>query len=123
VLEDVPKNGIRAFVVWQPMLPTDWVAPTTGALHRIPDPRVQQYWDPTHLVADRLKADARPPQPEQECCVRAGILWDLAAVYPPGVAWEARLPPAVYFNGPVVDVSDAIKTAIAGAAPQGNAPK
>jgi hypothetical protein len=79
---------------------------------------VQQYWDPDHVLATRMKNDARPPQPEQDCCVRAGILWDLAAVYPPGAVWADRMPSAVMFNGPVVDVIEGIEAALAGQAPQ-----
>jgi hypothetical protein len=74
---------------------------------------VQQYWDPNHLLATQMKKDARAPQPEQDCCIRSGILWDLAAVYRPGTIWSDRMPAATVFNGPVVDVTDAIEDAIA----------
>ena len=60
-----------------------------------------------------MKNDARAPQPEQDCCVRSDILWDLAAVYPPGSIWSERMPTATVFNGPVVDVTVAIEGAIA----------
>jgi hypothetical protein len=36
-------------------------------------------------------------QPVQDCCVRSGILWDLAAVYAPGSIWSERMPPATVF--------------------------
>ena len=99
--------------MWQPMLPTDWSAPSGFALKRLSDRRVQQYWDPNHALARQMKNDARPPQPVENCCVRSDILWDLAAVYPPGVVWTNQLPPAVVFNGPVVDVIEAIEEALA----------
>ena len=60
-----------------------------------------------------MKKDARAPQPEQDCCIRSGILWDLAAVYPPGSIWSERMPAATVFNGPVVDVTEAIEDAVA----------
>ena len=94
------------------MLPTDWAAPASWALGRLSNRRVQQYWDPNHLLAAQLEKDARAPQPEQDCCVRSGILWDLAAVYPPGPTWSDRMPTATVFNGPVVDVTDAIEEAL-----------
>jgi hypothetical protein len=94
------------------MLPTDWSAPSGAVLARVSDPRVRQYWDPDHVLATRMAQDARPPQPEQDCCVRSGILWDLAALYPPGAAWSERMPPAVLFNGPVVDVVNEIDAAL-----------
>jgi len=95
---------VRVFVVWEPILSTDWSPPSTFALHRIADARVQQYWDPDHLIAKRLAADRRAPQPDEDCCERSGILWDLVAVYPVDPIWADRLPIAVMFNGPVVDV-------------------
>lgn len=95
------------------MLPTDWAAPASSALRRLSDGRVQQYWDPNHLLAAQMKRDARAPQPEQDCCERSGVLWDLAAVYPPGITWSERMPAATVFNGPVVDVTVAIEDAVA----------
>jgi hypothetical protein len=100
---------VRVFAVWQPMLATDRFAPTSPVLNHLTDSRVQQYWDPDHVLAKQMEADAREPQPVQECCVRMGILWDLAAVYPKGPVWSDRLPAAVVFNGPVVDVTAAIE--------------
>ena len=94
------------------MLATDWSSPSGRVLERLADRRVRQYWDPNHVLATRMKDDARPPQPEQECCVRSGILWDLAAVYPPGSMWADRMPPAAVFNGPVVDIAPAIDAAL-----------
>ena len=104
--------AVRVFMVWEPILATDFGAPTTFVLRRAPDSRVQQYWDPGHLVAKQMAADAHPPQPEPECCVDSGKLWDLVAVYPKGPRWEQRIPPATVFNGPVVDVVDAMKAAL-----------
>jgi hypothetical protein len=94
------------------MLPTDWAAPASSALERLSDGRVRQYWDPNHLLAAQMKKDARAPQPEQDCCLRSGILWDLAAVYLPGSIWSERMPAATVFNGPVVDVTQAIEDAV-----------
>ena len=103
---------VRLFAVWEPILLTDGAPPINAVLARMPDARVQQYWDPNHLVAKQLAADARPPQPAQDCCLDAGFLWDLIAVYPAGSRWDNRMPPATVFNGPVVDVTDALDAAI-----------
>jgi hypothetical protein len=74
--------------------------------------RARQYWDPDHLVARRLAADARSPQPVQDCCDRDGILWDLAAVYPAGASWDGRMPTATVFNGTVVDIASDIESVL-----------
>lgn len=100
------------FSVWEPAQMWDVVPPRRWAMSTLSDPRVRQYWDPHHLVSDRLEADARPPQPEPDCCRQRDMLWDVAAVYPAGVTWTDRLPPASVFNGPIIDVTAAIEAAI-----------
>jgi hypothetical protein len=101
------------FVVWQPMLPTDLMAPTTGVLRRMSDARASQYWDEQHVLARRMARDARPPQPAPNCCDHEGILWDLAAVYPRGARWDQLLPTARVFDGPVHMIPTKIESAIA----------
>ena len=59
-----------------------------------------------------MKRDAQAPQPKAECCENDGVLWDLAAIYPPGARWHASMPPAVLFDGPVYRVTDQIHAAL-----------
>jgi hypothetical protein len=94
------------------MLATDLGAPTPVVLQRLQDPRARQFWDPQHTLALRLAADARPPQPHEHCCDQKGVLWDLAAVYPPGALWSDHIPAAAFFDGPVVKVKPALETAL-----------
>ena len=94
------------------MLATDWQSPSAGVLARLKDARAQQYWDPQHLLAKRLDADARDPQPIQACCQRDNILWDLAALYPAGAQWKDVLPTAIFFNGPIIKRQPALETAL-----------
>jgi hypothetical protein len=86
------NTPVAVFAVWEPMLPTDRSAPTSGTLARLSDRRVRQYYDPDHLFAKRLKADARAPQPVPNGCTRQGIFWDVMAVYPTGAQWTDKLP-------------------------------
>jgi hypothetical protein len=109
VLERYASTPTDVFVVWEPILATDFSRPARWALSSVPDRRARQYWDPQHLIAKRLAADARPPQPAHECCTHGDILWDLIAVYRPGATWTERMPPAVVFNGPVVDVTESVE--------------
>ena len=74
----------------------------------MPDRRVRQYWDPQHLIANRLAADARPPQPALECCTYGETIWDVVAVYRAGATWTDQMPPAVVFNGPVMNMTNAV---------------
>jgi hypothetical protein len=112
ILKEIGNRPVAVFAIWQPMLPTDWTSPTGSVLARMPDVRVRQYWDPNHLIAKRMGADARPPQPEPDCCEQEGILWDLAAVYPQDATWADRMPSATLVNGPVVAVAEDIATAV-----------
>lgn len=90
------------FAVWEPILASDRGKPEPMVMGRLSDPRVRQFWDPDHVVARQLAADARDPQPRQSCCVHDGVLWDLLALYPKGVVWTGRAPVAGFFDGPVV---------------------
>ena len=112
MLESRPDAAVRVFAVWEPILVTDLAPPISSVLGRLADRRVQQYWDRRHALSDRMTRDARPPQPTADCCVRNGHLWDLGAVYPPGVTWADRMPPATVFNGSVVDITDQIAAAL-----------
>ena len=103
---------MTVFTVWEPVLFTDWRKPGARVLSRITDTRVRQIWDPEHLIAKQLAKDARAPQPEAECCAREGILWDLAAVYPPEVKWTDTMPPATLFNGPVIETEADLEAAL-----------
>ena len=90
------------------MLVTDWRRPLQAFLPACTIPAPPNIGT-NHPLARKMSADARAPQPKEDCCRRDGILWDLAAVYPPGVKWDATLPPAVFFNGSVVDSKDQLE--------------
>lgn len=87
--------------MWEPVLATDFAAPSTAALARIPDIRASQYWDRkrvlSHLLGERN---------------RSTVVWDSIAVYAPGTLWQDTPPKPVYANGPVRDVINGAKDAI-----------
>ena len=103
MLNGTGSSHVRVFVVWQPMLRTDWARPGYAALKRVTDRRASQYWDKNHLVARKLgeALDSDPSHPHPECCEDEGIPWDLVAVYPPQVRWKNSLPRAIFLDGPV----------------------
>lgn len=92
---------MRAFIVWEPVLPTDWGAPSTAALNRIADVRSAQFWDSKRLISHLLGEHDR-----------RSIVWDHVAVYSAGAVWNQRPPPAVYEDGPVVRVFEPLRNAI-----------
>ena len=96
------EKELRAFVIWEPILPTDWRPPSGSTLARISDRRARQFWDPQHVVARALNDIARqnPPQPEPTCCTQKGFYWDEAIFYAANARWEAA-PTSAFWNGPV----------------------
>jgi hypothetical protein len=99
---------IRVLVVWEPILPSDWLRPSGMVQSRISDPRVIQYWDNDHLVAEVLH---RQLSSEPSCCQRGGILWDLAALYGKQAKWGNS--PPVFASGPVVDAAPDVEERLA----------
>jgi hypothetical protein len=101
LLREINSQDIRVFVIWEPVLPTDFVAPSTAALGRIPDARAAQYWDRkralSHLLGERN---------------RSTVVWDYIAVYAPGTLWQDAPPKPIYSDNPVRDVISAAKKSI-----------
>lgn len=109
LLREMPSKGVRVFVVWEPILPSDWQRPTNPILAKVSDPRASQYWDEGHLVAKLVRESTPAGQPN--CCDKDGVLWDLVAVYPKGASLSST--PA-YIAGPVVKAANGAKQRMAG---------
>ena len=85
---------IRVFVVWEPVLPTDWWAPSTATLRRVSDGRARQYWDKGRLLSKAMGETGKK-----------SVVWDRVIVYERGVTWSEAAPPkAAVSVGPVADV-------------------
>jgi hypothetical protein len=89
-------------VVWEPVLATDWAAPSTAALRRIPDLRTAQYWDKGRLISHSMGEHDRK-----------SIVWDRILVYPAGAIWKDAPPAPLYQDGPVVRVTGPAQAALA----------
>jgi len=93
-------------IVWEPILITDKVGPTSVALARLPDRRVAQFWDRDHELSKRLggpgnfgeKSGAKILFDMDE------YVWDFVAVYPPEFKWKDTGQGPVFAGGPVVEV-------------------
>ena len=107
ILGKHPQLPIVVFVVWEPILPTDWGKPGTGALHRLSDARVRQFWDAGHRVAEALEISSHGRDLQPDCCFHNGIWWDLMAALPSGGQWGGTLPEPVLLGGTVEDVAPA----------------
>jgi len=101
LLKEERDKNIRVFVIWEPVIFTDFGVPSTATLKRISDPRSSQYWDKDHLISRLLG--------EQDS---SSIIWDYVAVYEPGKVWEETPPEPAYSNVPVVHAIDGTRNAI-----------
>lgn len=91
LLAQQKNSDIRAFVVWEPVLMTDFGAPSTATLKRVSDLRASQYWDKDHLVSHLLGEHDRH-----------SVVWDYVAVYEPGKLWEQAPPEPASSGAPVI---------------------
>lgn len=98
------------------MLPTDWSKPGANVLRRLSDRRARQFWDPGRVVAGALRKATEAGTLKPNCCENDGIMWDLAAVYPPGARWEETLPQPVFLDGAVYKVADQLEASVVKAA-------
>jgi len=101
LLHENNSRNVRVFVVWEPVLATDFAAPSTATLARISDVRASQYWDRervlSHLLGERN---------------RSTVVWDSIAVYAPGTLWQDPPPKPIYSSGPVRDAISGAKDAV-----------
>jgi len=113
VLARHPDRKLRVLVVWEPILATDWRAPSGSTLARIPDQRARQFWDPKHLVAQELNRIAKQKlgQLQPDCCINKGFHWDEAILYQRHSRWKDQ-PTPLFWNGPVAKISPALEKAI-----------
>ena len=101
-MAELAAKPVRIFVVWEPVLFTDWSSPSTATLGRISNTRAAQFWDMERLVSHSMGEHDR-----------GSIVWDYIAVYPAGALWEERPPQQLYDGGPVVRVLNEARAALA----------
>jgi hypothetical protein len=101
LLREINSKDVRVFVIWEPVLATDFVAPSTAALARIPDARAAQYWDRKRALSHLLGEHNR-----------STLVWDYIAVYAPGTPWQDAPPKPIYSGNPVRNVISAAKESI-----------
>jgi hypothetical protein len=100
--------NIRVFVVWEPVISTDWGPPSPTLPGQVNDARVRHYWDPDHMVSARLGGVGRLESMARERQIgfrMKDVLWDAALVYSPGAvlssAADLLVAPVVKFEAPL----------------------
>jgi hypothetical protein len=102
MLQQFSARPVRAFVIWEPVLVTDWTHPAAAALGRIPDPRAAQFWDKQRLISHAMGEHDRK-----------SIVWDYIGIYPRGALRTDRPPEPLYHGRPVVEVIESAAAALA----------
>jgi hypothetical protein len=97
ILERHPDRDLRVFVVWEPVLFSDWGRPSDGALALIRDRRVTQFWDHGRVLSRALGEKDKHT-----------IVWDWAGIYPAGSDWRK----AAFSDGPVAPKAAGIEEAL-----------
>lgn len=104
-MKEFSGQPIRVFAVWEPVLPTDWGAPSTAALGRLSDLRAVQFWDKGRLLSRAMGEHDKD-----------SIVWDQILVYAPGEVWDRVPPPKpLWEGGPVLDVIKPARAALGSA--------
>jgi hypothetical protein len=102
VLRENHRRDLRVFVIWEPVLETDWGTPSPSLTGQVPDPRVMHFWDRDRRLsawyggAQKLPALAAV---EKVGFSMNDVIWDTALVYPSAAHWGD---PAAVLLAPVV---------------------
>ena len=103
-------------MVWERVTPSDRPIgfPGTHVLARVPDPRVEQFWDRDRLLSQTMVRDLPADTLRSLADLKADtpLVWDSVALFRPGVRWEDRFPVPDWAGRPVVDVADSLRRAL-----------
>ena len=99
---------MRVFVIWEPVLATDWGTPSQALTANVPDRRTVQFFDRERRLSAMLGGVARVDTLASDRRVgfrMKDVIWDTALVYAPGAQWgmpaELMVAPVVKFGGEI----------------------
>jgi hypothetical protein len=110
VLKKVGGRPVRVFVIWESVLWTDFAPPSSKVLSLISDSRASQYWDKDLVLS--ANADSLGDLGRRQAAAAAGkkaVVWDVAAIFPPGARWDANFPSPTFASRPVIARIDEIQ--------------
>ncbi len=115
MLKELSHSDMKIFVIWEPMLVSDVSAPSNSALARIPDARVAQFWDNSHVVAQNLAPELKSEALHvagKESLVKGATAWDCVLVLNRGERWTEAPPHVAFAGAPVVNVVSELRQAL-----------
>jgi hypothetical protein len=98
------------FVIWEPVLATDWSRPDASITSNLPDPRVIHYWDRDHRLSRLYGGAANAVNLAGTSVIKfkmKEVIWDTALVYRAGARWRV---PARLLVAPVYKFADSLLT-------------
>lgn len=120
LLEETPREGLRTYVVWLPVVESDDGPPRATVAAAFPSHVARQRWDPD-LRIGLAAARALPETATKPCRQPTGrpdlpaISWDCALLFEPGATWdaEAGLPAPAWHGGAIERVLDELRRELA----------
>jgi hypothetical protein len=112
VLKQNQRPDLRVFVVWEPVISTDWGSPSPSLPGLVSDTRARHYWDHGRKLSARLGGVAKIETLaiESKLSFRMkDVIWDAALVYPSGANLDSR---ATVLLAPVVKFKPQLAAAI-----------
>jgi 2-methylcitrate dehydratase PrpD len=103
---------VRVLVVWEPVLSTDWGAPSPTLPAMIADARVVHFYDHDRRLSAMLGGKENVTKLAREFQLgfrMKDVIWDTALLYPPHAPWGA---PADLALAPVVKNADRLEAAL-----------
>jgi len=109
MLSQIPGQRLRAFIIWEPVIASDLGPPISFVLARVSDPRAVQFWDEGREISKSMVANQGNTwlEPQGDSPSSDMIVWDLVAVFPPGMVWRSQAPTS--HCGPVVKCIEEIR--------------
>jgi hypothetical protein len=109
VLRSVRRTDVRVFVIWEPVLATDWRRPGPAQTSFIRDIRATHFWDYNRRLSALYYRLSSLATTQNVGFSMKSVIWDAAFIYPPGVKWGA---PATLMVAPVVRYRDELSRAL-----------
>lgn len=85
-----PAADLQVYVIWEPVLQTDWARPDASITANIADPRARHYWDPARRLSAMYGGAANAQALAAASTIQfkmKDVLWDAELVYAPGARW------------------------------------
>jgi hypothetical protein len=103
---------VRVLVVWEPVLTTDWGAPSPALTSMIPDRRATHFYDRERRLSASMGGPGVLGTRAQSAKIgfqMEDVIWDAALEYPPGARWGDR---AAALVAPVVKYREELAKAL-----------